>query len=101
MEHLQGRPVRTHKINGNRTYPELVVSYPVDEREATYQAALKLVARIDEDLTKGIRHYRTKGGKLLTTLDEVVHAILDNDLMQQEEAKDIRQIWLPPQELAA
>lgn len=46
------------------------------EREATYQAALKLVARIDEDLTRSIRHYRNKSGQLLTTLDEVIRAIL-------------------------
>lgn len=56
------------------------------EREVAYQAALKLVARIDEDLTRGIRHYRTRAGELLTTLDEVVRAILGNDLLLPEES---------------
>lgn len=51
------------------------------EREAAYQAALKLVTRIDDDLIRGVRHYRNKGGKLLGTLDEVVRAILADDLL--------------------
>lgn len=55
------------------------------EREAAYQAALKLVARIDEELRQGIRHYRNRAGELLTTLDEVVRAILGNDLLMPEE----------------
>jgi len=59
------------------------------EREAAYQAALKLVARIDEDLTRGIRHYRNKAGVLLTTMDEVIRAILDNDLLLPEEQNDV------------
>jgi hypothetical protein len=50
----------------------------VDER--TYQAAVDLVKRIDDELARGVRHYRTKNGKLLTTLDQVVNAILNNDL---------------------
>lgn len=55
------------------------------EREATYQAALELLATIDADLTRGVRHYRTKAGELLTTLDEVVRAILGNDLLLEPE----------------
>lgn len=46
----------------------------------TYQAALELVARIDEDLTRGVRHYRTKAGRLLTCLDEVIDAIIRGEL---------------------
>lgn len=48
--------------------------------EATYRAALELVARIDEDLTRGVRHYRTKAGVLLVKLDEVIQAIIDGSL---------------------
>ena len=70
----------------------------MSERDASYYAALKLVARIDEDLTRGVRHYRNKSGELLTTLDEVVRAILDNDLMV-DAAEDV--MWVTPQELAA
>ncbi len=49
-------------------------------REERYEAALKLVARIDEELTRGVRHYRTKAGALLGTLDEVIRAILEDQL---------------------
>jgi hypothetical protein len=103
MEHPQARTRslgRNHRYTAPRTYPELVKTPTAAEREATYQAALKLVARIDEDLTRGIRHYRNKAGVLLTTLDEVVRAILDNDLLVPEE-QGIEVIWTPAQELAA
>lgn len=106
MEHRQRNHVRPQRNGNGRTYPELVVSNgetaaPVSEREATYQAALKLVARIDEDLTKGIRHYRNTAGVLLTTLDEVVRAILDDDLLPEAEPQRVERVWLTRQELAA
>jgi hypothetical protein len=83
-----------------RFYPELVRSRPATEQEATYSAALELVARIDDDLTRGVRHYRNKAGTLLTTLDEVVRAILNDDLLLPEVEED-EMIWVTPQELAA
>ena len=102
MEHLQGQPLSTQKrSNGVRKYPELVISPPLDEQEATYYAALKLVNQIDEDLTKGIRHYRTKAGVLLTTLDAVVRAILDDNLLLEEQAQEIAPVWITRQDLAA
>jgi hypothetical protein len=72
----------------------------IGEQEAAYQAALELVARIDEDLARGIRHYRTKAGILLTTLDEVIRAILEDNLLIPEEQESGRR-WTAPQELAA
>lgn len=51
------------------------------EQDATYHAALELVAQIDEGVTRGTGHYYTKSGRLLTTLDEVIRAILSGDLM--------------------
>jgi hypothetical protein len=84
--------------NNNRPYPELVVSHAQPESDTAYYAALKLVARIDEDLTQGIRHYRSKAGVLLTTLDQVVNAILNDDLMLEMEEEEA--VWIP-QELAA
>ena len=93
-----------HTLNSNqrpksaRTYPELVKTTRISEREATYNAALELVARIDDDLTRGVRHYRNKDGLLLTTLDEVVRAILDDNLLIPEE-QDNEMLWT--QELAA
>jgi hypothetical protein len=47
-----------------------------------YLTALELVARIDEDLTRGRRHYRNRGGLLLTCLDEVVEAIIAGNLLE-------------------
>jgi hypothetical protein len=89
-----------HRNNNHRPYPELVVSHPASEGDAAYYAALKLVARIDEDLTKGIRHYRNKAGELLLTLDQVVNAILEDNLMVPEAQEETEVVWLP-QELAA
>lgn len=51
------------------------------EADATYYAALDLVSQIGEELKLGTRHYRNKAGVLLTTLDEVVRAILEDDLL--------------------
>lgn len=53
------------------------------ERELCYQWALRLVERIDEDLTCGVEYW-SRGGGLLTELDQVVNAILDKDLAGME-----------------
>ena len=59
---------------------------PTDaDREQCYQAALKLVERIDDDLTRGTYYYRNNDGELLLTLDQVVVAILDDDLLLPED----------------
>jgi hypothetical protein len=84
--------------NNGRSRPELVVTHS-NEKDATYNAALKLVAQIDEDLTKGIRHYRTKNGKLLTTLDQVVNAILADNLLLPQVQEETEAVWM--QEMAA
>ncbi|MBN1218772.1 MAG: hypothetical protein JXM69_07585 [Anaerolineae bacterium] len=101
MERVQLRNSNNnHRRNNHRAYPELVVTHSVSESDAAYYAALKLVARIDEDLTRGVRHYRNKAGILLTTLDQVVHAILTDDLSVPEVREEAEVMWLP-QELAA
>jgi len=86
-----------HRNNG-RTRPELVVSR-AGEKEASYNAALNLVAQIDEDLTRGTRHYRTKNGELLTTLDQVVNAILADNLLLPQVQEETEAVWM--RELAA
>lgn len=48
--------------------------------EQAYYDALKLVQKIEQDLQTGIRHHRTKNGMLLHTLDQVVLAIIEDDL---------------------
>ena len=101
MEHAQIRKSNhNNRHNNNRTYPELVVSHPASENDAAYYAAVKLVASIDEDLAKGVRHYRNKAGVLLTRLDQVVHAIRNDDLLLPDAQEETEVMWLP-QELAA
>ena len=92
---------RNHRHNGSRAYPELVMAPTAAEREATYHAALDLVAYIDDALTRGTHHYRNKSGRLLMTLDEVVNAILGNDLLLPEAQEEPEMLWVEPQELAA
>lgn len=92
---------RKQRSDNGRVYPELVVTPTSAEREASYYAALELVAHIDEALTRGTRHYRNKAGELLTTLDEVVRAILENDLLLPDTREEADMLWVAPQELAA
>jgi hypothetical protein len=51
-----------------------------DDADARYAAALSLVQAIDKDLQRGTRHYYNSAGKLLVSLDEVIEAILRDDL---------------------
>jgi len=71
---------QNNKPRVNEFKPMLVKRQKYDQA-ATYMAALELVQYIDDSLTLGTRHYRTKSGQLLRTLDEVVHAILTNNMM--------------------
>ncbi|OQY41501.1 MAG: hypothetical protein B6242_17275 [Anaerolineaceae bacterium 4572_78] len=56
-------------------------THSLDTEEETYQTALELVMLIDQQLTTGTQHYHTKSGRLLRTLDEVVNAILTDDIV--------------------
>ncbi len=66
----------------NHIAPDLILVYALDEQEAAYCAALELTAQIDQHLGQGTRHYRTRRGVLLVSLDEVVRAVLDGELWQ-------------------
>jgi hypothetical protein len=66
------------KSNGFR--PRLVKGHSTEQTQA-YEAALLLVRHIDATLIAGTCHYRTKSGQLLRTLDEVVNAILADNLI--------------------
>lgn len=57
--------------------------------EESYVTALKLVEQIDRGLRLGLKHYRTRAGELLTTLDEVVRAILDDNLLLEEQRQPV------------
>lgn len=103
MEHSQTRTISRNQrhVNNARVYPELIMTPKAKtEQEAVYYIALNLVAHIDEALTKGTRHYRNRAGLLLTTLDEVIHAILADDLQLLDEEEDSEVVWMA-QELAA
>lgn len=62
------------------TFKPTLVPRP-EEQEAAYEASLELVRLIDQHLAAGTQHYRTKSGTLLRTLDQVVNAILDDNLL--------------------
>jgi hypothetical protein len=55
------------------------------DADARYAAALELVRAIDEHLQERTRHYRDTQGRLLLTLDEVIHAMLTGSLMLEGE----------------
>ncbi len=97
MPQLQLKSKPKKYVTRNKKYHIELVPTPA-EREAAYYAALELVAVIDENLRQGVRHYRNTAGELLTTLDEVVCAILNDDLLLASE-KPLT-YWMP-KELAA
>jgi hypothetical protein len=51
--------------------------------DARYAVALELVRAIDEHLKNRTRHYRDIQGRLLLSLDEVIHAMLTDSLVQE------------------
>ena len=69
----------TAKPRPNTFKPVLVPRTP-QQQEASFDAAMELVQLIDAHLTQGTQHYRTKSGTLLRTLDQVVNAILSDNL---------------------
>lgn len=74
--------IRKNRFNSKKlesSTPTPLLPVP-GQKDATYKTALELVARIDENLTTDRRHYWTRAGALLTTLDQVIQAIIDNSL---------------------
>ncbi len=76
-----------------------------DDADARYAAALKLVQAIDHNLRNGTQHYYDTQGRLLSTLDEVIHAMLSDSLALGKPAKHSRDAkateWMPVAELVA
>jgi len=52
--------------------------------DSTYHTASAAVQQIEENLKSGRRHYRTKDGKLLEELDQVLLAITEDNLMLEQ-----------------
>lgn len=91
--------------NGRSRKGDLGKYRPGEDAEARYEAALKLVQVIDRNLQRGTRHYYDTRGRLLSTLDEVIHAMLNDSLAPDKPAerlpaKEAVQ-WAPVSELAA
>jgi hypothetical protein len=76
-----------------------------DEADARYAAAFKLVQAIDHNLRNGTQHYYDNQGRLLRTLDEVINAVLTDNLAPSkpdkypQEAEAVQ--WVPINELVA
>lgn len=91
--------------NGRGGKSQATLGSHTDDADARYAAALKLVQAIDRDLRNGTRHYYDIQGRLLNTLDEVIHALLTDTLAigkpakrtQHEEAVE----WVPAGQLVA
>jgi hypothetical protein len=54
-----------------------------DDLEERYRWAYLLVLAIDAQLKRGTRHFRDRSGRLLQSLDEVVQAILSDNLREE------------------
>lgn len=52
------------------------------QKDACYKSSLLLVEWIDASLGRERVHFRNRAGELLQTLDQVIRAIIDNDLME-------------------
>ena len=66
--------------NGRGAGGQVSPSARPDDADARYAAALKLVEAIDYNLRNGTEHYYDTQGKLLRSLDEVIHAALTDTL---------------------
>ncbi|MEM7031067.1 MAG: hypothetical protein AAF629_15985 [Chloroflexota bacterium] len=75
---------KAHK-NGYNGFKPVIIRFPQDSEAEKYELAYSLVQHIDETLTAGTQHYRTKSGHLLRTLDEVINAILADNLVWEGE----------------
>jgi len=79
-------------------------NHPADA-DARYAAALRLVQVIDHNLQTGTQHYYDIQGRLLSTLDEVIHAMLTDSLVlgrPAEYPQNARAVqWVPVGELVA
>lgn len=71
----------SERLPDNSTLHPLTLPVP-GERNAAFKSACLLTHQITVNLGTERRHYWTKAGKLLTTLDEIIRAILTNDLLE-------------------
>jgi hypothetical protein len=77
----------TDANNGRKKLSSEILSpvLPVaGQKDAHFKSACLLAHLIDLTLESGRVHYRTKAGQLLTTLDEVINAILNLGLLEPE-----------------
>jgi hypothetical protein len=91
--------------NGHNRKGKASVNAHSDDADARYATALKVVQAIDYNLQHGTRHYYDIHGRLLTTLDEVIHAALSDSLAIGRPAatleRDEPAEWIPLVQLVA
>jgi hypothetical protein len=96
---------RTVSRNGHGNKGQALSNAYPEDADARYAAALKLVQAIDRNLSNGTEHYYNTQGKLLNTLDEVIHAMLTDSLAPGKPTKypqDPERVeWVPINELVA
>ncbi len=68
-------------IESDYTTPLAILGGVPALHDLIYRQALRLVEYIDGSLVLGTHHFRLKSGRLLRTLDEVVSAILKDELV--------------------
>lgn len=66
---------------GDYTTPLAILDGVPALHDLIYRQALRLVEYVDGSLALGTHHFRLKSGRLLRTLDEVVSAILRDELV--------------------
>lgn len=50
------------------------------QNECAYYQLFEALVALEADMERGLMHFRNRAGRLLTTVDEVVQAILNDDL---------------------
>lgn len=68
--------------NPNASPPHTGTDHP----DAAYWAAWALLTTLDQKLTSG-QHLRTADGQVITTLDQLVNAILENRWPAEQQAE--------------
>ena len=73
----------TPAFTSKRTIQRIMTQDLHPNLEIIYPDALALVQHLDQHLTANTRHYRNRTGDLLTNLDQLINAILEDNLQPE------------------